>query len=132
MGAVQPLKKFKKAAAENELQCISITENLSSLNHKLPSLEKENQSQPQRNDDNRCKDDDDDSNENIATFKINDKVQLYLEDLLQNATILDLQQKNGNTLYLIHYDALSSVHDEWVPAHKISAIQSPKKQQIET
>ena len=130
---VQPSKKFKKAGIETELQCISITENLSSLNHDLPDLEKDDISKAQNNDNNRCKDAP--SNQNIAsstpTFKIDDKVQVYLEDLLQNAQILDLQQKNGNTLYLIHYDALSSVHDEWVPAHKIIPTPSAKEQHNE-
>merc|ERR1712129_602773 len=106
---------FKKGSDANTsietgLQCVSITE--PSLNDKLPSLEKED----------RCKDIDTATNK----FKINEAVQVYCEDLLQNAQILDLQQKNGNTLYLIHYNALSSVHDEWVPAHKILTIQTNK------
>ena len=62
------------------------------------------------------------SPQSVPIYKINDEVQLFREGNLHKATILSFKKRNGNILYFLHYHNLSSIHDEWVPKHKIEQI----------
>ena len=55
----------------------------------------------------------------LTQFNINDEVYCYRDDVLCKATILNTKQKNGNTLYFVHYHDLSSLFDEYVTKYKL-------------
>lgn len=65
------------------------------------------------------------------TFSLNQWVHLNRNDTRHKAQILKQKEKNEKILYLIHYDQLSSVHDEWVPKHKLHPIDTIEQSQDE-
>eukprot|EP01083_Nonionella_stella_P179748 639098_1 len=114
----QPTKKFKACVSPKpDSEGIEvITEDYATSADQLPALEKD------ENHD-RCKDNKTHNEPNNEhTFELNERVQVHRDEILHSAQILEIQQNSTNSLYLLHYDQLSSVYDEWVPSHKITPI----------